>query len=104
MTSYIFSSVIYRFLNLRHYDVIMTPYKKFIVDFGFKIQRYPGTKFEQDQANILPNVQVFTFLFSDTFITKGCQGTPENNENCHHVQNNPHRCKIKLEKFHSDIL
>ena len=30
--------------------------------------------------------------------------TPENNENCHHVQNDPHRCKIKLEKFHFDIL
>ena len=24
--------------------------------------------------------------------------------NCHHVQNDPHRCKIKLEKFHFDIL
>ena len=29
---------------------------------------------------------------------------PETNENCHHVQNDPHRCKIKLEKFHFDIL
>ena len=26
------------------------------------------------------------------------------NENCHHVQNDPHKCKIKLEKFHFDIL
>ena len=24
--------------------------------------------------------------------------TPEINENCHYVQNDPHRCKIKLEK------
>ena len=30
--------------------------------------------------------------------------TPEVNGNCHHVQNDPHRCKIKLEKFHFDIL
>ena len=30
--------------------------------------------------------------------------TPEINENCHHVQNDPHKCKIKLEKFHFDIL
>ena len=30
--------------------------------------------------------------------------TPEINENCHCVQNDPHRCKIKLEKFHFDIL
>ena len=25
--------------------------------------------------------------------------TPEVNENCHHVQNDSHRCKIKLENF-----
>ena len=25
--------------------------------------------------------------------------TPEIKENCHHVQNDPHRCKIKLENF-----
>ena len=30
--------------------------------------------------------------------------TPEINENCHYVPNDPHRCKIKLEKFHFDIL
>ena len=30
--------------------------------------------------------------------------TPEINENCHYVQNDPHRCKIKLEKFHFGIL
>ena len=30
--------------------------------------------------------------------------TPEFNENCHCVQNDPHRCKIKLEKFHFDTL
>ena len=26
------------------------------------------------------------------------------NENCHYVQNDSHKCKIKLEKFHSDNL
>ena len=30
--------------------------------------------------------------------------TPKINENCHHVQNDPCRCKINLEKFHFDIL
>ena len=25
--------------------------------------------------------------------------TPEVNENSHHVQNGPHRCKVKLENF-----
>ena len=30
--------------------------------------------------------------------------TPKINENCHHVQNDPHKCKIKIEKFHFDIL
>ena len=30
--------------------------------------------------------------------------TPEVNENCHYVENDPHRCKIKLENFHFDIL
>ena len=30
--------------------------------------------------------------------------TPEINANCHNVQNDPHRCKIKLQKFHFDIL
>ena len=30
--------------------------------------------------------------------------TPKINENCHYVQNDPHKCKIKLEKFYFDIL
>ena len=30
--------------------------------------------------------------------------TPKINESCHYVQNDPHKCKIKLEKFHFDIL
>ena len=29
---------------------------------------------------------------------------PEIKENCHYVQNDPHRCKIKLEQYHVDIL
>ena len=29
---------------------------------------------------------------------------PKINENCHYVQNDPHKCKIRLEKFHFDIL
>ena len=30
--------------------------------------------------------------------------TPEVNENCPNVQNDPHRCNIKLEIFHFDML
>ena len=30
--------------------------------------------------------------------------TPTENENFHHEQNEPHRCKMKLEKFQFDIL
>ena len=30
--------------------------------------------------------------------------TPKINENCHYVQNDPHRCNIKVEKIHFDIL
>ena len=30
--------------------------------------------------------------------------TPKANENCCYVQNDPHKCKIKLEIFHFDIL
>ena len=30
--------------------------------------------------------------------------TPEVDENCDHVQNDPHKCNIKLEKFRFDIL
>ena len=30
--------------------------------------------------------------------------TPETDENCHYLQNDTHRCKIKLEHFHFDIL
>ena len=30
--------------------------------------------------------------------------TPKINENCLYMQNDPHKCKIKLEKFHFDIL
>ena len=30
--------------------------------------------------------------------------TPEINKNCPYVKNDPHKCKIKLGKFHFDIL
>ena len=29
---------------------------------------------------------------------------PDDNESCHHVQNDPQWCKIKLEKFHFNVL
>ena len=30
--------------------------------------------------------------------------TPKINENCYYVENDPHKRKINLEKFHSDTL
>ena len=30
--------------------------------------------------------------------------TPKINENCDYVQNDPYKCRIKLGKFHFDIL
>ena len=35
---------------------------------------------------------------------KVAMATPKINKNCHYVQNDPHKCKIKLAKFHFDIL
>ena len=63
----------------------------------------PRTKFEQDQANILENMQVSSFFYSMTQ-QKVAMATHEINENCHYVQNDPHKCRIKLGKFHFDIL
>ena len=48
-----------------------------------------------------------TKVCNDVIRVSGCQqpmATPNINENCHYVQNDPHKCKIKLEKFHFDIL
>ena len=58
-------------LPSRHLDVRMTSYKNFIVDFGFRIQKYPPppfTKLEQDQANILENRLPNIFDDSDSRI------------------------------------
>ena len=65
----------------------------------------PCTKFEQDQANILANMQVSSLFYSMTHSQlKVAMATPEVNENYHCMQNDPHRCKIKLQKFHFDTL
>ena len=59
----------------RHFDVRMTSYKNFIVDFGFRIQKYPlhqiWARWSQYPGKY---ASFFTFLFHDTFITKGCHG------------------------------
>ena len=81
-------------LPSRHFDVRMTSYKKFLVT--------PYTKFEQAQANILANMQVSS-LFCSTTHSKVAMATTNIYENCHYVQNDPHKCKIKLEKLHFDI-
>ena len=78
----------------------MTSYKNFILDFGFRIQKNtPSTKFEQDLANILAKMQV-----SSHSEQKVAMATLEINKNCHYMQNAPHRCEVKLEKFRFDIM
>ena len=65
----------------------------------------PVPKFKEDQANILANMKVSTLFYSVTHSKqKVAMATPKINENCDYVQNGPHKCKIKLEKFHFDIL
>ena len=83
----------------------MTSCKNFIVDFGFRIQEYLLHQIGERSSQYLGKyASFFTFPFRDTFIQKLAMATPEINENCHYIQNDPFRCKIKLEKFHFDIL
>ena len=50
-------------------------------------------------------MQVSSIFYSVTHSEqKVAMATPEINENCHYVQNDSNRCKIKLEKFHFDVL
>ena len=50
-------------------------------------------------------MKVSTLFYSVTHSKqKVAMATPKINENFDYVQNNPHKCKIKLEKFHFDIL
>ena len=75
----------------------MMPYKNFIVFSGLRMQKYPYTKFEQDQANILPNMEVSSLFHSATHLyQKVVKAAPEDNENCHHVQNDPKGVRLSL--------
>ena len=90
-----------------HFDFSMTSYKNLTVDFRFRIQKSPSpyhilSKIKRQYPG--KYASFFTFLFCDTFITRGCHGTLEINENCHYVQNDPHRCKINIEKFHFYVM
>ena len=85
----------------------MTSYENFPVEFGFRIKKYPPAP---NLSKIKP-ISCQKCKFLHFFIPRHIhnkrlpwQQTPEVNQNCHHVQNDPHRCKIKLEKFHFDIL
>ena len=50
-------------------------------------------------------MQVSSLFYSTTHsLQKVAMATSKINENYHYVQNDPHRCKITLEKFHFDIL
>ena len=45
----------------------LSPITNFIVDFGFQIEKYPLTKFDQDQADILANMQVSSLFYIATY-------------------------------------
>ena len=107
MTSYAFFHKQYiGILLLRHFDVRMTSNKNFIVDFGLRIQKYSPTpnlsKIKQISWQICKFLH-FSIL-QHIHNKKVVMATPGINENCHYVQNDPHRCKTKLEKIHFDIL
>ena len=79
--------------------------KILLLNLDLESKNTPCTKFEQDQANILENMQVSSFFYSATHSQqKVAMATPEINKNCHYEQNNPHKCRIKLGKFLFDIL
>ena len=83
----------------------MTSYKNFFVDLDLESKNTPNTKFEQDQANILGNMQVFSLFCPATHSQqKVAMATPKIDENYRYVENDSHKCKIKLEKFHINIL
>ena len=91
------------FLPLRHFGVRITSYNILLLILDLESKNTPCTKFEQDQANILANMQVSSLFYSATHSKqKVAMEIPEIDENGHYVQNDPHRCKIKLEKFHFD--
>ena len=78
----------------------MTSYKDYIVDLDLESKNIHCIKFEQDQANILPNMQVSSLFYSrHTFITKVAMAIPEVNENCHHVQMTPISVELNSETF-----
>ena len=83
----------------------MTSYENFIVDFGFGIQKDPPcTKFKQDQANILVNMQVSSFSIPRHIHNKRLPWQHLKLMRIFIVCKMPHGSKIKLEKFHFDIL
>ena len=97
MMSYAFSaSDIDRYFTLMSFW--MSLYKKFIIDFRFKIQKYsppPAPHFSMNKANILENMQVSSLSYSATYSEqKVAIATPEINENCHYVRNDPHNNKF----------
>ena len=49
-----------------HFDDRMTSYKILLLILDLESRNTPCTKFEQDQANILENMQVSSFFYSMT--------------------------------------
>ena len=86
-------------LPSRHFDVRMKSDKNFIVDFGFRIQKYPPA---QNLSKIKPiSCKICKFLhFSiPRHIHNRRLPTPEINENCHYVQNDPISVGLNLENI-----
>ena len=107
MTSYAFpASDIWVNLPSRHLDVRMTWYKNFFVDFGFRIEKYPPSP---NLSKIKPiSWQICKFLHFSVQRHIHNKRLPWQHLRLMriviYVQNNPHKRKIKLEKFHFDIL
>ena len=68
----------------------MTSKTNSVIDFAFRIQKYPPSpcaKFDNGQANVMPNMQVSSFLDLKTHRKQhAAMEVPEYNGN---VQNNP---------------
>ena len=89
----------------RHFDVRMTSYKHFLLILDLESKNTPYTKSEQDQPISWQKCKFLHFsVLRHIHNKKVAMATPKINENCYYVQNDSHRCKIKLDKFRFDIL
>ena len=83
----------------------MTSYKNFNVDFGLRIQKYSSAPNSNKIKPIFWQIcKFFHISIKDTFRTKGCHGDTWDQWELSLCAKWLHKSKIKLEKFHVDIL